>query len=86
MATIKSTGKELIIIDGVPFQGNYNDINPDDIYNLELLKAENAITIYGTAGANGAILITTKSGAAKKKEEQVTIRKTQRKPLSSFLI
>ncbi|MDX2048817.1 MAG: alpha-2-macroglobulin family protein, partial [Chitinophagaceae bacterium] len=75
MATIKSANKVLIIIDGVPFEGSRDDINPDNIINLEVLKAENAIAIYGTAGANGAILITTKSGATKKKEEQVTVRK-----------
>jgi TonB-linked SusC/RagA family outer membrane protein len=51
----------LIVVDGIPF-GGLNDINPDDIANLEVLKDASATAIYGSRGAGGVILITTKRG------------------------
>lgn len=50
-----------IIVDGVPV-GALNDINPNDIESLEILKDAAATAIYGSRGANGVILITTKRG------------------------
>lgn len=44
-----------------------NDINPEDIESVTVLKGPGASALYGQRGANGAIIITTKSGAAKKK-------------------
>jgi TonB-linked SusC/RagA family outer membrane protein len=41
-----------------------NDLNPEDIENIEIVKGPSAATLYGTAGANGVILITTKKGRA----------------------
>lgn len=41
-----------------------NDLNPDDIENIEIVKGPSAATLYGTAGANGVIVITTKKGRA----------------------
>ncbi len=53
----------LIILDGIPFEGgNLNDINPDEIKSVEVLKDASATAIYGSRGANGIILITTKRG------------------------
>ncbi|QKG54432.1 SusC/RagA family TonB-linked outer membrane protein [Hymenobacter sp. BRD67] len=51
-----------VILDGVPFPGNFNDISPSDIANIEILKDASATAIYGTRGSNGVILITTKHG------------------------
>jgi TonB-dependent starch-binding outer membrane protein SusC len=51
----------LVVVDGIPF-GGLNDINPDDITNLEILKDASATAIYGSRGAGGVILITTKRG------------------------
>ncbi len=52
----------LIVIDG--FQdGDLNLVHPNDIVSMEVLKDASALAIYGSKGANGAILITTKSGA-----------------------
>jgi TonB-dependent starch-binding outer membrane protein SusC len=42
----------------------FDDINPDEIENVEILKGPSASALYGTAGANGVILVTTKKGAA----------------------
>jgi TonB-linked SusC/RagA family outer membrane protein len=50
-----------IIVDGVP-AGSINDINPNDIASLEILKDAAALAIYGARGANGVVLITTKRG------------------------
>ncbi len=50
-----------IIVDGVP-AGSINDINPNDIESLEILKDAAALAIYGARGANGVVLITTKRG------------------------
>jgi TonB-linked SusC/RagA family outer membrane protein len=54
-----------IVVDGVPFSktgGVTNDINPNDIASIEILKDASATAIYGVNGANGVILITTKRG------------------------
>ncbi|WP_460578180.1 SusC/RagA family TonB-linked outer membrane protein [Hymenobacter coalescens] len=54
----------LLVVDGVPYDGNLNDLNPDDITSLEVLKDASSTAIYGARGANGVILITTKRGKA----------------------
>jgi TonB-linked SusC/RagA family outer membrane protein len=55
-----------VVVDGIPLSktgGSLNDINPNDIESMEILKDASAVAIYGTNGANGVILITTKRGA-----------------------
>ena len=56
----------LYVIDGVPMQtapgGVLLDVNPDDIKSIEVLKDAGATAAYGSRGANGVILITTKRG------------------------
>src|SRR4030095_3609765 len=67
--TIGATSNPLIIVDGVPFNkagGLTNDINPNDIASIEVLKDASATAIYGVNGANGVILITTKRGTTGK--------------------
>lgn len=54
----------LIIMNGVPFYGSINDINPYDIQSIDVLKDASSTAIYGSRGANGVIIITTKSGEA----------------------
>ncbi|MCF0053026.1 TonB-dependent receptor [Dyadobacter sp. LJ53] len=51
----------LVVIDGIP-SGNMNDVNPNDIESIEILKDASASAIYGTRAANGVILVTTKRG------------------------
>jgi TonB-linked SusC/RagA family outer membrane protein len=63
-----STGP-YIVVDGFPLSGtngSINDINPNDIASVEILKDASATAIYGTNGSNGVILITTKRGASGK--------------------
>ena len=52
----------LFVVDGIPFSGTINDINPADIESMEILKDASATAIYGSRGANGVVLITTKRG------------------------
>ncbi|WP_167618902.1 SusC/RagA family TonB-linked outer membrane protein [Maribellus sediminis] len=52
----------LYVLDGVPYSGALNAINPNDIESTTILKDATATAIYGSRGANGVILITTKSG------------------------
>ncbi|PQJ79210.1 SusC/RagA family TonB-linked outer membrane protein [Polaribacter porphyrae] len=52
----------LYVVDGVPLSGTINAVNPSDIESTTVLKDATATAIYGSRGANGVILITTKSG------------------------
>lgn len=60
--SIKAGNNPLIIVDGIPFAGSIGEINPSDIQSVELLKDASSCAIYGSRGANGVILITTKTG------------------------
>lgn len=52
----------LIILDGIPFNGNLNDISQDDVVSATILKDASATAIYGSRGANGVVLINTRRG------------------------
>lgn len=56
----------------VDFGTGLGDINPDDIDNVSVLKGPGAAALYGARGANGAIIITTKSGVPNKKGMGIT--------------
>jgi len=61
MNSINGGNNALIVIDGLQ-GGNLNSLNPNDIESIEILKDASATAIYGSQGANGVILITTKNG------------------------
>jgi TonB-linked SusC/RagA family outer membrane protein len=52
----------LYVVDGIPFAGNLNDISPQDIASMDILKDASATAIYGSRGANGVVLVTTIKG------------------------
>ena len=52
----------LYVVDGIPLSGGYEDMNPNDVASMEILKDATATAIYGARGANGVVLITTKRG------------------------
>ncbi len=54
----------LVVIDGVPNDLGLNAINPQDIERLDVLKDASATAIYGSRGANGVVMITTRKGVA----------------------
>ena len=64
----------LYVVDGVPFSGSLNSINPSDIASTTVLKDATATAIYGSRGANGVILITTKSGSARETYVEVDVK------------
>jgi TonB-linked SusC/RagA family outer membrane protein len=61
--SIKASNDPLIVVDGISYEGNIRDINPNDVLSIEILKDASSAAIYGSRGANGVILITTKEGA-----------------------
>ncbi len=63
--SLKADNKPLVLVDGIPY-GSFIDINPTDIASIEVLKDVASTAIYGTRGANGVIIITTKKGVAGK--------------------
>ncbi|MDH7460421.1 TonB-dependent receptor [Chitinophagaceae bacterium 26-R-25] len=60
--SIAGSNSPLIVLDGIPFGGSLNDINPDDISSVDVLKDASATAIYGSRGSNGVIIVTTKRG------------------------
>ena len=64
--SLSASNNPLIVLDGIPFEGNLNDINPGDIESASVLKDASSAAIYGARAANGVILITTKRGKAGK--------------------
>ena len=61
--SLNASNDPLYVIDGIPMSvGSMADVNPNDIESMEILKDASATAIYGSRGANGVILITTKKG------------------------
>ena len=60
--SITADNKPLVILDGIPFDGPWSEINPNDIESIEVLKDASSTSIYGSRGANGVIMVTTKRG------------------------
>lgn len=61
--SIQGDNDPLYVIDGFPFSGNPTNLNNSDIASIEILKDASATAIYGSRGANGVVLITTKNGS-----------------------
>ena len=61
-SSISGNSNPLIVVDGYPISGSIATINPNDIQSLEVLKDAASAAIYGSRGANGVILVTTKKG------------------------
>lgn len=70
-ASLNASNDPLIVIDGIPVEGNgikgsenlLNTINPNDIESMSVLKDASAAALYGSRASNGVIIITTKKGA-----------------------
>lgn len=63
VGTINGTSQPLYVVDGIKVGNDANFINPADIESMEVLKDASATAIYGSEGANGVIMITTKHGS-----------------------
>lgn len=63
LSSIKnSNSSPLYVIDGIPTTEGLNDLNPNDIDKIDILKDASATAIYGSRGANGVIIVSTKKG------------------------
>lgn len=71
--SIDGTGTPLIIVDGA-VRSDFQNLNPDDIESMDVLKDAGASAIYGARAANGVILITTKKGKLGKSEINAKVR------------
>ena len=60
--SLKATNDPLYVVDGIPIVVGLNELSGSDIESIEILKDASATAIYGSRGANGVILITTKKG------------------------
>ena len=60
--SLTADNNPLYVVDGIPYEGNINDINTRDIQSIEVLKDASSTAIYGSRGANGVILISTNRG------------------------
>lgn len=62
----------LVVIDGIPVNGGLNQLNMDDVESLQILKDASATAIYGSRGANGVVIVTTKRGTTAKNSSQIS--------------
>jgi len=65
-SSISGTSNPLIVVDGYPISGSLATVNPNDVQSMEVLKDAASAAIYGSRGANGVILVTTKKGKSGK--------------------
>ena len=70
--SINAGSDPLIVVDGSPYDGSFNDINPVDVESITVLKDAASTALYGARGGNGVVLITTKS-AKKGKDATITV-------------
>jgi TonB-linked SusC/RagA family outer membrane protein len=63
-SSIEGNSAPLYVVDGVPYTGDVNSINPNDIESTTILKDASATAVYGARGANGVVLINTRRGKA----------------------
>lgn len=66
LSTLYGNQSPLYVVDGFPYEGDLNYINPADVVNVTVMKDAAAASIYGTRAANGVISITTRYGSARK--------------------
>lgn len=66
LSTIYGNQAPLYVVDGFPYEGDLNFINPADVVNVTVMKDAAAASIYGTRAANGVISITTRYGSSRK--------------------
>ena len=64
IGSINADNDPLIIVDGMPYEGGWNNINPSDVESVSVLKDAASNALYGARGANGVIIITTKQAKA----------------------
>ncbi|MBD0288368.1 MAG: SusC/RagA family TonB-linked outer membrane protein, partial [Flavisolibacter sp.] len=71
--SLSASNAPLYVVDGVPFDYDISNINPDDIENVSVLKDAAASSLYGSRAANGVIQITTKKGRKDRTQIQASV-------------
>lgn len=74
IGSISASQNPLYVVDGVPYEGSLNTISPQDIESMTVLKDAAANSLYGSRGANGVVVITTKKGKDGKAKVNVDMR------------
>jgi TonB-linked SusC/RagA family outer membrane protein len=62
LSSINNSNTPLYVIDGIPTTSGISDLNPVDIEKIDVLKDASATAIYGSRGANGVVMVTTRKG------------------------
>ena len=70
--SLNAGNEPLIVLDGSPYEGSWNDINPQDVESISVLKDAASTALYGARGGNGVVLITTKA-ANKGSKSSITV-------------
>ena len=60
--SVNGNSQALYVVDGVPLVGDINNLSPDDVESISVLKGANAAALYGSRANNGVIIVTTKKG------------------------
>ena len=74
VGTVNGSSSPLYILDGVPYNGNISDLNPQDIESMSVLKDAASAALYGNRASNGVILITTKKSKQGKMNVSLDIK------------
>ena len=75
VGSVNSSSSPLYVVDGVPYDGDLSNLNPEDIADMTILKDASSSALYGSRAANGVIMITTKTG--KKNQPTFNLRVQQ---------
>ena len=70
--SMQATNEPLFVVDGIPISGGIEDFDPANVESIEVLKDASATAVYGSRGANGVILITTRRGGGAGSGTRVT--------------
>lgn len=65
--SLNASNAPLIVVDDAPYSGNFTDLNPNEIEKIDILKDASSTAIYGSRGANGVVIITTRRGTNRTK-------------------
>lgn len=71
--TLNAGASPLVVLDGMIYNGDLADINPQDVDKVDVMKDASSAAIYGSRGSNGVILITTKRGTSEKPTVNLTM-------------
>ncbi len=76
VGTVTAGASPLFIVDGIPIEDGLLTVNPDDVESIQILKDAASTAVYGSRGANGVFLITTKRGMMGRTNVNVNISTT----------